>query len=188
MKNNKPTSLLSDEELVHGILNNDETIISHFFFDRCTPLFLYIIRNIFDYRVDKNELINELYLYLHENDWYKLRQFDYHSKLTTWISVVAIRFFQKKRETLIENNTVNPLYTQEDTHNPYTQLTLKMDVAALLKQMPNERYRNVIQSLFFEDIEPERLANRMGITIDNLYNLKRRALQQLLDIVKKEKN
>ncbi len=185
MTKNKPTLPLSDEELVDGMLNNDESIIRHFLFERCTPMFVYIIRNIFNYQADKDELINELYLYLRENDWYKLRQFDYRSKLTTWLSVVAIRFFYKKRDELIENNADSTLYIEE-SHNPYMQLIDKMDVASLLKRMTNERYGYVIQKLILEEQEPQQLADEMGITVDNLYNVKRRALQQLIDIVRKK--
>jgi RNA polymerase sigma factor (sigma-70 family) len=187
MKDDKPTPPLSDEELVFGLLNNDEAIIRHLLFERCTPMFTYIIRSIFDYRADKDELINELYLYLQENDWYKLRQFDYRSKLTTWLSVVAIRFFQKKRETLIENDSDSTLYIEkEKVHDEEAQTIQRIDVAKLLNQLPNERYRYVIHSLIIQDIEPQQLANEMGITVDNLYNIKRRALQQLAIIARKD--
>lgn len=181
----KDTIALSDKELVEGILDNDERIINYFLFERCTPMFAYIIRNVFDYRADKNELINELYLYLQENNWEKLRKFHYRSKLTTWLSVVAIRFFQKKRAGMIENCSQNPLIIQEivDTQD---KVISKMDIESVLNKMPNVRYREVIYSLFIEDMEPQLLADKLGITVDNLYNIKRRALQQLAIIGRKE--
>lgn len=187
MTSNKLTTPLSDEELVYGILNNDESIIRHFLFECCTPMFMHIIRNIFDYRVDKDELINELYLYLQENNWYKFRQFDYRSKLTTWLSVVAIRFFQKKRNELIENYSGSTLYIKNEKPNDEeTQIIQGIDVAALLIRLSNERYRYVIQKLILEDKKPQELANEMGVTVDNLYNVKRRALLKLAHIIRKE--
>jgi DNA-directed RNA polymerase specialized sigma24 family protein len=45
--------------------------------------------------------------------------------------------------------------------------------------MNNKRYVLVIQRLILEDWEPEQLAEDMGITTANLYNIKRRAMTQL---------
>ena len=58
----------SDKELIEGMLTNNERIIRHFFFDACTPMFGYIVKSVFDYQANKDELINELYLFLREND------------------------------------------------------------------------------------------------------------------------
>ena len=89
--------IYSDKEIVDGILRNDSKIIEYFFFNRCSPMFAFIISKIFNNRAEKDELVNELFLYLNQNDWYKIRQFDFKSKLTTWVSVVAVRFFIRKK-------------------------------------------------------------------------------------------
>lgn len=54
-----------------------------------------------------------------------------------------------------------------------------MDVHNGLAKIPNPRYRMVIQQLDLCEVEPEELAKEMNITIANLYNIHRRALQQL---------
>lgn len=174
----------SDQQIVEGILANDEQMIQHFFFKQCKPLFTYIIHSIFDGNVERNELINELFLYLKHNDWHKVRQFDYRSQLTTWVSVVAIRFFQKKRAQLIENVPLETLYEQntiwQDMHISQDH---RMDVRKAIEQMPNERYRKVIIELELNEREPEEVAKELNITIDNLYNLRRRARLQLRTIM-----
>ena len=38
-----------------------------------------------------------------------------------------------------------------------------------------------------DDWEPEQLANEMGITVDNLYNIKRRAMAQLTQVALNDK-
>ena len=48
--------------------------------------------------------------------------------------------------------------------------------------MTNDRYVMVIRKLMIEDWEPEKLADEMGITTANLYNIKRRAVAQLTQI------
>ena len=96
----KDYALISDRELVDRLLIGDEEIVRYLFFDKCTPMFNYILHRFCPCQLDKNELINELYLYLQSDNWYKLRQFDFRSKLTTWLTVVAVRFFQKRKGTI----------------------------------------------------------------------------------------
>jgi RNA polymerase sigma factor (sigma-70 family) len=180
---------LSDKEFIEAILSNDRVAIRYFFFEKCTPTFAYIIRHVFGYQVNKNELVNELYLYLRHDDWRKLRQFSYHSKLTTWVSVVAVRFFQKKRAMLIEKEASEALIAEKADFSAIyqeEQIYQKLDVESLLNRLPNERYRMVIRRLVLEDEEPQEIANEMGITVDNLYNVKQRALKQLTGIIKAE--
>lgn len=179
----------TDKEIIDGILANDERIIQHFFFRECKPLFAYIVRSVFDGRQEINELINELYLYLQHDDWYKVRQFDYRSKLITWISVVAIRFFQKKRALMIDSDPIETLYDQ----NTFLQETSVnqdsgMDVRKAIDKMPNERYKYVIVELELKEREPEELAKEMHITIDNLYNIRRRARLQLRTIMARKED
>ena len=58
----------------------------------------------------------------------------------------------------------------------------KLDINNYLQAMPNERYRYVIHSLFIKDMEPEELASEMDTPVSNIYNLKKRALDQLRDL------
>lgn len=87
---------MTDKEIVDGIIMGKEEIIKYFFFTKCSRLFTYIILSIFGGKADKNELLNELFLYLAQDEWKKLKEFDFRSSLLTWISVVAVRFFTKK--------------------------------------------------------------------------------------------
>ena len=136
------TKKYTDKEIIDGILRNDATIIEHFFFKECKPLFAYIVRSVFDGKQEINELINELYLYLQHDNWYKVRQFDYRSQLVTWISVVAIRFFQKKRALMIESDSIETLYEQNTFwHEANIGQERRMDVHNAIQKMTNERYR-----------------------------------------------
>ena len=57
-----------------------------------------------------------------------------------------------------------------------------LDVQQLLEAMPNRRYAMVIQKLIIEEYTPEELSAEMHITTDNLYNIKRRAMMQLMQV------
>lgn len=89
--------LYTDEQLVNGLINNNKKIIEYFFCKKCSKLFTYIVYSIYGGRASLNELVNEFYVYIAADNWRKVRQFDFRSKLMTWIGVVAVRFFQKKK-------------------------------------------------------------------------------------------
>lgn len=176
----------SDRQVVDGILMNDEKIIEYFFFDVCKPMFKYIVHTIFDDNVDREELISELFLYLQHKDWYKIRQFDFRSKLATWVSVVAVRFFRKVRMQMIENISIETLNNQESIYKDALENEEKYIVLyRAIQQMPNIRYREVIVELELNQRKPEEVAKQMNITVDNLYNIRRRARLQLKAIMVK---
>ena len=170
----------TDEQLVDGIVAGDAAVVEYFFFKKCKPIFVYIVHKVYDGRVNEQELINELFLYLAENDWYKVRQFDFRSKFTTWTQVVATRFFLKKRAQLIENDSDETLNKRRERgFSAHRAMDRRIDIRKALAVMPNERYRMVITALDLRGVSPEQLAERMEITVDNLYNIHRRALAQL---------
>ena len=171
---------MTDKEIVNGILNGDEKIIRFFFFDQCSKLFTYIILAVFGGRADKNELMNELFLYLAKDDWHKLREFDFRSSLLTWISVVAVRFFTKKRDLLIENESTEALIKEDMFEfDNLSRVIMKMDLENAISQINNSRYREVIILLDINDQSYEDVANYLNVTPANLYNIHRRALSQL---------
>ena len=67
----------------------------------------------------------------------------------------------------------------EQIHSTVLSLEQRIDIREALNKMPNERYRKVIEILDLQDVRPELLAEEMNITVDNLYNIHRRALVQL---------
>ena len=53
--------------------------------------------------------------------------------------------------------------------------------------MKNQRYALVIRLLMIEDKTPEEVAQQLCVTVDNLYNIKRRAMQALTEVALKDK-
>lgn len=172
--------LLDDHELVDGILNNNQPLIKYFFTKKCSGLFAYILVNVFDGNIDKRELVSELYLFMTQNNWQVFRKFQYRSTLMTYVSVVAVRFFQKKRARLIDSLSSISLNNQEgQIHSCVLSIDQRIDIREALEKMPNQRYRKVIEVLDLQDVRPEQLAEEMNVTVENLYNIHRRALVQL---------
>jgi DNA-directed RNA polymerase specialized sigma24 family protein len=86
---------------------------------------------------------------------------------------------------MIENSRREPLYegendpTDDAIVDDSSRHQATDDIERLFDLMPNKRYVYVIRRLILEDVEPDKLAAELGVTVDNLYNIKRRAMSQL---------
>lgn len=174
---------MTDQEIIKGLIARDRHITENFLFVKCRPLFYSVMKLVFDYEVDYDELVNELYLYLMEDDASKLRNFQYRSSVYQWLKVLSIRFFVKKRSRMIEDKSGASLYDKQEQMEARNADAIAMyDLERLLQAMPTKRYVYVIRRLILENCEPEVLAQEMNITIANLYNIKRRSVAQLTRI------
>lgn len=187
---------LSNQEIIDALISRDEYITQQFFFGNCRPLFISIIRSVFSYEVDYDEFVNELYLHIMENDAYRLRQFQGRSSIYQWLKVVAIRYFIAKRDNLIEmEQKDSPLSSEFEQKRVDTerQIVAEMDVEFLLSRMFNKRYVYIIRRLVLDDADPKVVAKELKTTVENIYNIKKRALAALTsvalnEVVKYEKN
>lgn len=180
---------MNDQQIIEHLIAHDERITQQFFFKDCRPLFKSIIHAIFHDRLEYDELVNELYLYLMQNDAYKLRQFEGRSSIYQWLKTTAIRFFLEKRDEMIENDSQEHLLQQVATTHIVEveqRFSSKLDVENLLAHLPNRRYAYVIQRLVIEDAKPQEVANELGVTVDNLYNIKKRAIAAITTIALKK--
>ena len=171
---------MTDQEIINGLIGRDSRVTEDFFFVKCKPLFCSIMNIVFDYEVEYDELVNELYLYLMEDDAIKLRNFEYRSSVYQWLKILATRFFIKKRTRMIDNvSGESPYGKQEHVAASESDVAIEYDMERLFEAMPTKRYVYVIRRLILEDCEPEELAREMNITTANLYNIKRRSMAQL---------
>jgi RNA polymerase sigma factor (sigma-70 family) len=174
---------MTDQEIIEGLIARDERVTGEFFFGQCRPLICSIIGLVFNGRVDYDELVNELYLYLMENDAARLRGFEYRSSVYQWLKVLAIRYFIKRRDHMIDDVSHEPPTHEEESAEASHA---DEDLERLFGLMPNKRYVMVIKRLILEDENPEQLAREMNVTVANLYNIKRRAMAQLAHVALKD--
>ena len=167
---------MTDREIIEGLIARDERVTEDFFFGQCRPLLCSIIGLVFNGGVDYDELVNELYLYLMENDAARLRGFEYRSSVYQWLKVLAIRYFIKRRDRVIDDVSHEAPYHGEESEE---ESHASEDLERLFGLMPNKRYVKVIRRLVIADEDPEQVAREMNITTANLYNIKRRAMAQL---------
>jgi RNA polymerase sigma factor (sigma-70 family) len=176
----KKKRMMTDQEIIQGLIARDNRVTKEFFFDKCRPLFCSIMQKVFDYEVDYDEFVNELYVYLMENDAIKLRNFEYRSSVYQWLKILAIRFFIHKRGRMIDDTSQETPYDgRQQTADSETDMTAEGDMERLFNNMPSKRYVYVIRRLILEDWGYEDLAKDMNITTANLYNIRRRAMAQL---------
>lgn len=181
--------MMTDQQIIQALIARDERVTQQFFFKSCRPLFKSIIFYVFSYEVDYDEFVNEFYLYLMENDAYRLRQFQGRSTIYQWLKVTATRYFIAKRDNMIDMAPKDALYETPDRGDEYEeerQMTAQMDIERLFALMHNKRYVYVIQRLVLQEAEPQIVAQELGTNVDNLYNIKKRAIAALTDIALKE--
>ena len=180
---------MTDQQIIEALIARDEQVTQQFFFGDCRPLFLSIIRYVFSYQVDYDEFVNEFYLHLMENEAYRLRPFQGRSTIYQWMKVVAIRYFIAKRDSMVDNehkDTLLDSVVQDETVDGEKKLTAKMDIERLFSLMPNRRYVYVIRRLVLQEAEPKVVAQELRTNVDNLYNIKKRAIAALTEIALKE--
>lgn len=180
---------MTDKQIIEALIARDERVTQQFFFGSCRPLFLSIIRYVFSYEVNYDEFVNEFYLYLMENDAYRLRQFQGRSSIYQWLKVIAIRYFIAKRDTLIDTNSKDSLLDSalhKESADSERRMTAKMDIERLFSLMPNRRYVYVLRRLVLQEAEPQEVARELQTNVDNLYNIKKRAMAALTEIALKE--
>ena len=180
---------MTDKEIVQLLIEKNDVVTRHFFFEKCRPLFLSVMRKVFSYEVDYDEFVNEFYLYLMDKDAYRLRQFEGRSTIYQWLKITAMRFFIAKRDNLIDMNPKSCLSEHsvgEERVDLEKVVMAKIDLDNLFELMPNKRYVQVIKRLVLDDAEPNVVAEELNINVDNLYNIKKRALANLTKIALNE--
>lgn len=172
---------MTEQEIIQGLINRDAKVTQQFFYQDCRPLLYDIIGDIYSTRVDYDELINELYLHLMAKDAARLKSFQGNSSFFHWLKIVAHNFFLdlKLHHRVIENESSERLYEKKDELTDSSEQEAQMDVATLLDQIENERYRMVLKKMVLEGLDYDELSELTGLKKSNLYNIRKRAMAQL---------
>ena len=182
---------LSDRELVDLLLANDEEAIEYLFFMRCNGMFAHIACSVFQSQTCKEELITDFYFFLSENNWNRLRKFEFKAGLNTWLTVIALRFFKKMRISQTKLVAIDPQLiaeTQKEKTDDYdvidemSRLELYKAIDRLSK--PRERYALLAD---LTGKRAEDIAAEMGCTVAAVYNLTKKARLELKTIMQERK-
>lgn len=173
----------NDKNLLYDLLNNDEKAINYVFYKNFSALLRYNVTKATKGKVsDPEDLIHDLYLYLQNNNWEKLRLYNPDMPFVSWFSVVSYRFFKDSVRSMIDSADKMPISNIENSNSSLSSNeidTFTMDIKNILKDFKPPRDKYILEAFLLKDEEPAVIATRFGVSIDNLYNIKRRALARL---------
>ena len=172
--------------MVDALLNGNEGAVRYVFYDHYRALLSHnYAKTCSGTHVEYEDLVQELYIYLSDNGWERLRRYDVSMPFVNWFSVVSYRFFKDFSRSMIDSTEELPISNMNDhdawlsTWSEVSQ-TLRGDLQRVLPFLEPPRDRQILKSFLIDDEEPEVVAKQHGVTVDNLYNIKRRALARLV--------
>lgn len=176
----------NDARFIAGLKSGNSAVCREFFYSEIVGVLQKVRVQVYRGLVDLDEMVSELYLYLSRNGWSKLDGFDGKNgcRLRSWMIPVAWRFFVDAYEKLMH------VVAAEDEAEKMTgtdvrddlRIQMSIDVNAVLERMPNERYAEVLRLLLIEGYGASDVAEMLGVKVDNVYNLKHRAIQQFIEV------
>lgn len=173
----------SDKQFVVDLLAGNGKALECLLYDRFRRLLRFNALKAAP-NVPVDDLIQELYLYLSSNDWERLKKYDSSLSFDRWFSVVSYRFFKDYSHSMIDSRHQIPITNIEDQQllNAGTSQMnhIMMDIRQGFDELEPPRDREILTALILDDEEPQQVADRYGVTVDNLYNIKRRALAKLI--------
>lgn len=173
----------TDRQFVADILANDGKALECLLYDRYRSLLRFNALKAAP-NVPVDDLVQELYLYLSTDNWARLKKYDPTLPFDRWLSVVSYRFFKDFSLRMIDSRRQIPITHIEDQqllNAGTTQMNqIMMDIKKGFDELEPPRDREILTALILCDEEPQEVANRFNVTVDNLYNIKRRALARLI--------
>lgn len=173
----------TDRQFVADLLANDGKALECLLYDRYRSLLRFNAMKAAP-QVPVDDLVQELYLYLSADGWARLKKYDPELPFDRWLSVVSYRFFKDFSLRMIDSRRQIPITNIEDQqllNAGTTQMNqMMMDIKKGFDELEPPRDREILTALILRDEEPQVVADRFNITVDNLYNIKRRALAKLI--------
>ena len=84
---------------------------------------------------------------------------------------------------LMEKDSEEELISSfKNTYNTELNIEIAIDVKRVMSLMKNERYADILRLMIIEGYSPEEVARKWNKTVDNIYNIKHRAIKEFLSI------
>ena len=90
---------------------------------------------------------------------------------------MSIRERLLKTEKIDDNSGVIKHSIRDDL-----RIQIAIDVNAVLSRMPNQRYAEIIRLLLIEGYASQDVADMLDMKVENIYNLKHRAINQFIEL------
>lgn len=202
----KPVESFTDEELIKGLVANDNRIVQYIFFIRLKRTLEFYICYYNVYPPGEKDFLSKaiggFYEYLAQGEYASLRHFRYQASLMTYLSVVARSYFKQEGEKLTKTRSVlvTEVPSVETGTNSTETIIEENELSEILQKAIQElspKYRLVIRLLFLEGLSYKEVAPYLEEYIehrpdskitpksqaDYLSRLKKEALTQLAEIL-----
>lgn len=130
--------MMSDKETVELLIADDPDAVREFFFVRCRPALTYIGQYFCSGKQSAEEMIGEFYEFLSADRWHKLRIFRFSCSLNSYITVIASRYFQRKRnrDSIFIDDNIGPLVLDGILSTEMEDRSLMQVVGLVIGRMP----------------------------------------------------
>lgn len=157
---------MTDQEIVENLIANDVCTIRDFFFVRCRGVLMYIGQYYCPNLQMPEELIGEFYEFLSSDDWHKLRIFKYTCSLNSYITIIASRYFQHKRNKELLSLDEDFYFAQKLQAERYTDHFFMDDLNRIVKKMqPFDRF--LVERILIDGEKPGDILDEAKVFIEN---------------------
>lgn len=196
-----------DLQIAKALIRFDEKITRRYYYQECYPLFKSIYDNYYTDCKSCKEFMDEIYLVVlapsKSTGKCQMENFKGESTLRSWLKSACLyycynKYKLKKRMPLYEPLALSTERNGEEDSGgdrldaiygsieiDFSNLNYQ-DALAILKQMPNRRYSDLIRLRYLEQKTNEEAAEALGMTMDNYYNKHKLAKEQYVRIFRKE--
>lgn len=195
-----------DLQIAKALIKRDEVVTRQFFYRQCYPLFKSLYDNFYTDCKCCKEFIDEIYLITLSPSRLtgkcQMENFRGESTLTSWLKTVGLTYCYNKfklKQRMPVYEPLPPSFEKEDDEGdrkeklfPSIEIDFSnlnhQDALAILNQMPNKRYSNLIKLRYLEQRTNEETAEILGMTMDNYYNKHKLAKEQYKNVLRKEEH
>lgn len=196
-----------DLQIAKSLINRDERVTRDYYYKDCYPLFKSIYDNYYTDCACCKEFMDEIYIVVLAPSKItgkcQMENFRGESTLRSWLKTACLYYCYNKYEIKQRMPVYEPLPHPTEKHddddvfsdrkkdeslsNPIDFSGMnRADVEALLNMMPNTRYRNIIRLLYLEQKTHKKVAEALGMSMDNYYNKRILAEKQYKQVCRKE--
>lgn len=194
-----------DLQIAKSLIVRDEMVTRKSFYQQCYPLFKSIFDNYYTDCANVKEFIDEMYIIVLAPSKLtgkcQMENFRGESTLTSWLKTACLFYCYKQFEIKgkMPRKERFPLSNVDDDDDAgdradsiYGSLELdfsninRQDAQAIIKQMPNKRYGELIRLRYLELMTNEETAKALGMSMENYYNKHKLAKAQYERIFRKE--
>jgi DNA-directed RNA polymerase specialized sigma24 family protein len=175
---------IKDKELLARMFDGrDDSLALYYLLKvKYIALLRFLLYTYNEYDGEEHDFIQDMYILLSESDYHALRTYREEAKFSTWLYLVASRFLYKKSKKARRWNSLEDISSADAIQYTDFDAGVKLELDIMLKYLP-PKYRKVLTKLCREDEASKKVAKEMNTTVNNIYNMKRRAIVALSLVV-----